>query len=120
MSANGTDIRWYRLTAERGVNNTYLILDWVKYEYFFQKAVPIWAKGRADGMNCELAFPGAISRPNAVYILRHQHLSCLGKWKICLCGTCAGGDGFTALAGSIPNAAALCAGQNTVVISGSL
>ena len=51
--------------AERGVNNTYLILDWVNMNTFFQKAVPIWAKGRADEMNCELAFRAIIAGQDA-------------------------------------------------------
>ena len=83
---------------------------------FFQKAVPIWAKGRADEMNCELAFRAIIAGQDA-----SLHLAASSIYRVWVNGkfVCAGparaAHGFYRV-DEIDLTPQLCAGQNTVVI----
>ena len=83
---------------------------------FFQKAVPIWAKGRADEMNCELAFRAIIAGQDA-----SLHLAASSIYRVWVNGKfiCAGparaAHGFYRV-DEIDLTPQLCAGQNTVVI----
>ena len=83
---------------------------------FFQKAVPIWARGRADEMNCELAFRTVIAGADAVL-----HLAASSVYRVWANGkfVCAGparaAHGFYRV-DEIDLTPQLCAGQNTIVI----
>lgn len=82
----------------------------------FQKAVPIWATGRAYEMNCELAFRAAIADADAIL-----YLAASSVYRVWVNGNfvCAGparaAHGFYRV-DEIDLTPQLCTGQNTVVI----